>query len=354
MADGNVLYSLLDEHFLGLEPVVVLGDELYVKSDRSDDDDEVNFVTAMGMKHPLRRLCSKRTLDEQFVRRNADAVGRLIRAGLARARADNQLDDLRYFVEGLLPAFQGRDWSDHFELDLFPKPAEPTLVPDVVGQISELSQAFPTPVLPSPSYLLLGRIRMLRLDPAAAGGDRVCHGRETLGPTGEIIPVAHVDRRWRDAVSGFVADAVDRLVDAAIDLAPGSTVIAARQEIARTGCLERGDLIFLAGPPSRVGHVLPPHYNLVLGRQSDRDLAMMVALTRPPRIETPQVFVRNSQGRWVPFHLPHGLCLGGSLPDIRPETPGIALLAYLRWAACRIASNGAFHANDDQTTEYES
>jgi hypothetical protein len=352
MADGNDLHSLLNESFLQLEPVVVLGDELYVKTDRSDDD--VNLVTAMGVKHPLRRLCSKRTLDEQFVRRNAEAVGRLIRAGLARARADNQLDDLRYFVEGLLPAFQGRDWSEHFELDMFTEPAEPTLFPDVVGQIDELSRAFSTPVLPSPSYLLLGRFRMLRPDPAASGGDHVLHGCEILGPTGETISVGQVDRRWRDAVSGFVAHAVDRLVDAAVDLAPGSAVITAREEIARTGCLQRGDLIFLAGSPSRVGHVLPPHYNRVLGRQSHRDLAMMVALTRPPRIETPQVFVRNGQGPWVPFHLPHGLCLGGSPPDIRPETPGLALLAYLRWAACRIASNGAFHANDDQSTEYDS
>jgi hypothetical protein len=352
MADGNDLHSLLNESFLQLEPVVVLGDELYVKTDRSDDD--VNLVTAMGVKHPLRRLCSKRTLDEQFVRRNAEVVGRLIRAGLARVQADNQLDDVRYFVEGLLPAFQGRDWSDQFELDFFPVPAEPTIVPDVVGQIDELSSAFPTPVLPSPSFLILGWFRMLRTEPAAAGGDHVLHGREMLGPTGETISVGQVDRRWREAVSGFVTQAADRLIDAGVDLAPGAAVAAAREEIARTGCLQRGDLIFLAGSPSRVGHVLPPHYNRVLGRQSDRDLAMMVALTRPPRIESPEVFVRNGQGRWHPFHLPHGLCLGGSPPEIRPETPGLALLAFLRWCACRIASNGAFHASDDQSTEYES
>jgi hypothetical protein len=175
-----------------------------------------------------------------------------------------------------------------------------------------------------------------------------------LGPTGETISVGQVDRRWREAVSGFVTQAADRLIDAGVDLAPGAAVAAARQEIARTNCLQRGDLIFLAGSPSRVGHVLPPHYNRVLGRQSHRDLAMMVALTRPPRIESPEVFVCDGQGRWRPFHLPHGLCLGGSPPDIRPETPGLALLAFLRWSACRIASNGAFHANDDQSTEYES
>jgi len=352
MADGNDLQSLLNESFLQLEPVVVLGDELFVKSNLADD--HVNLVTAMGVKHPLRRLCSKRTLDEQFVRRNAEVVGRLIRAGLTRVQADNQLDDVRYFVEGLHPAFQGRDWSDQYELDFFPVPAEATIVPDVVAQIDELSRAFPMPALPSPSYLLLGRFRMLRPDPAAARGDHVCYRHEMLGPTSEMIPVTQVDRRWRETVTAFIAHAVNRLIDAGVDLAPGAAVAAAREEIARTGCLQRGDLIFLAGSPSRVGHVLPPHYNRVLGRQSDRDLAMMVSLTRPPRIETPQVFVRDSQGRWIPFHLPHGLCLGGSPPDIRPETPGLALLAFLRWSACRIASNGAFHANDDQSTEYES
>src|SRR4051812_29591806 len=88
MADENALHTPLDEHFLGLEPVVVLDDELYVKSDRSDDD--VEFVTALGVKHPLRRLFSRRTLDEQLVRRNAGAVGRLIRVGLAGALAATQ------------------------------------------------------------------------------------------------------------------------------------------------------------------------------------------------------------------------------------------------------------------------
>jgi hypothetical protein len=350
MADDIALQSVLDQDFCRLEPVVLRNDEFYVKSDRSCDG--VNFITALGVQHPLRRLCSRRTLDELLIRRNAVAVANLIRAALARARAENCQDDLRYFVDSLLPTFQARDWSDQFELDLSPEPAGHTVVRDPVVQIHELSRACPTLVLPSPSVLLLGRFRLLQPDPAA-GGDHVVFGHEVLGPTGESISVGQVNHRWRESVAVFVAHAVDRLVHADVNLAPGPAMVAAREEVTRTGCVQGGDLIFLAGSPSRVGHLLPPHYNRVLGRQSDRDLAMVVPLTRPPRIAVPEVFARDGLGRWRPFRLSHGLCLGGSPPDLRPENPGLALLAYLRWAACRIAANGAFHANDDQTTEYE-
>jgi hypothetical protein len=352
MAEKNALQWILDEQFLGLEPIVVITDELYVKSDRSSDD--VDFVTALGVRHHLRRFCSCRTIEEQLVRRNAAVVRHLIYSGLARGQGDNRLDDLRYFVEALLPAFQSRDWTEEFALDALPELVKPRLLDATPGQIDELSRSVPPPVLPSPSYLLLGRFRMLRPDPAAAGGDHVRHGDLILGPTGETIPIGEVSRQWRQTVRTFVAQAADRLIDASDTPAPGPRLVAAREEIARTGCLQRGDVIFLPGTTARVGHIVPPHYNRVLGRHSRRDLAMVAPLTRPPRMETPEVYTRDGQGRWSPLRLPHGLCLGGHLPDVRPETPGLALLSFLRWSACRIATNGAFHVNDDYTPEYES
>jgi hypothetical protein len=351
MAESSALQSLIDESLSDLEPLFVLDDETFIKTERSPDG--AHFVTALGVVHPLRRLCSIRVLAEQCVRRNATSIGRLVRDGVARLRADCQTDDLIYFMETLAPAFQGRDWSEHFDIDLCPTPAEPKFLRDFSQQIDELSEAFPPIVLPSPSYLVLDSFRMLIADAAAAGVDHVRYNHQILVPTGETVSVGQVNRKWREGVSGFVTQSARRLVAAYSDGAPSPSVSEAREEIARTGHVQRGDLIFLAGPPSRLGHVLPPHYNRVLGRQSDRDLAMMLPLTRPPRITPPEVFARDSQGRWRPFHLPHGLCLGGSPPDIRPESPGLALLAFLRWAACRIAANGAFHANDDQSTEYE-
>jgi hypothetical protein len=352
MVQDSALRSLLGESVIPLEPLAILREGIYVKSDQSSDS-AAYFVTAMGVEHPLRLLFSRQAFDEQLVRLNADTVGRYIRAGMSRARTDSLLDDLRYFVESLVPSFQERDWSEHFVLDAFPAPAVPRFVPDVGERIDELSRAFPTLALPSPSYLLLGRFRMLRPDPAPAGVDHVRCGRETLVPTTETHFAWEVERRWRASVSTFVESARERLLEAAADVPAGPAVIAARQEIARTGCVECGDLVFLAGPPSRVGHILPPHHNRMLGRLCERDVAMMAPLTRPPRLEVPKPYVRDSLGRWSSLPLRNGVCLGGSPPDPRPETAGLALLAYLRWAACRVASNGAFHAGDDQYTEYD-
>ncbi len=352
MADDSALQSPIDQSLLELEPVFFLDDEAYIKTDRSSDG--AYFVTAMGIVHPLRRLCSMRILKDQCVRRNAPSVDRLIRTGLSQLRTNNQLDDLRYFIENLVPAFHGRDWSENFDSDVSRTPSEPTSAPDAGEQIDELSKSLPPIVLPFPSYLALGSFRMLRADAAAAGIDHVRYNNQILVPTGETVSAAHVNRKWRDAVSRFVAQSTQQLFAAYGDTVPSPSVIEAREEIAQVGYVQRGDLIFLVGPPSLAGHLLPPHYNRVLGRQSAGDLAMTLPLTRSLRISTPGVFGRNGQGRWVPLHLPHGLCLGGSPPDVRPESPGLALLAFLRWSASRVAANGAFHANDNSSTEYDS
>lgn len=352
MIENDALHALLDGHFQRLEPVVFLADGVYVKSDRFDDG--ATFVTAQGRAHALRRLCSRRALDEQVIRRNIGAVGRLIRSRLARTRTENCRDDLRYFVDGLLPAFQGRDWSEHFDIDATREAAKPPCAGGLAGAVDAVSPALPAPVLPTPSLLLLGRVWRLATVQGAARGDHVCYGGKKLVPSHNPVSVGRINRLWREAADAFAAQAVARLAEAAGDAGPCPAVAAAREEIVRTGCLERGDLLFLPGPPPRVGHVVPPHYNRVLGRHSERNLAMTVALTRPPRLATPEVFVRNDQGQWCRFYLPNGLCLGNGPPGLRPEDPGLALLAYLRWAALRIAGNGAFHSNDDRATEYES
>lgn len=356
MPDENALRSLFDGHFQRLEPVVFLADGVFVKSERFDDG--VSFVTALGVPHALRRLCSRRALDEQFVRCNAGTVARQIHLRLALTRIDVCRDDLRYFVDGLLPAFHGRDWSEEFEVDADAAMETPR-PPGTLGtedEIDALSRELPVPVLPSPSLLALGLFRLLGpsrpADPDCS--DQVRRGCETLVPTDHSVSVEQVNQHWHEAVGAFVGQTVARLVDAGGDAGSSPAVAAAREEVGRTGCLERGDLLFLPGQPPRVGHIVPTHFNRVLGRPSERDLAMVVPLTRPPRILTPQVFARDGRGRWSHFHLPHGLCLGDGPHGLRPQDPGLALLAYLRWASIRISANGAFHVNDNRPTEYES
>jgi hypothetical protein len=58
------------------------------------------------------------------------------------------------------------------------------------------------------------------------------------------------------------------------------------------------------------------------------------------------IYLRDAAGRWRPFRLPHGLCLGGGMPTSWPSDPGLALVAYLRAVANRVASAGRFHEAD--------
>ena len=91
---------------------------------------------------------------------------------------------------------------------------------------------------------------------------------------------------------------------------------------------------------------MPPHYNTALGRATGRDLALVAALTFPPQIGSLQVYGRASSGTWHAVTLPHGLCLGKSPRGTIANQPGLALAAYLRWAAARVAVNGRFNQYD--------
>ena len=62
------------------------------------------------------------------------------------------------------------------------------------------------------------------------------------------------------------------------------------------------------------------------------------------------IVVKTARG-WERYRPPNGLCLGGSAPVARPESPGVALAAYLRWAAQRVASNGRFHSSDGENDD---
>jgi hypothetical protein len=92
--------------------------------------------------------------------------------------------------------------------------------------------------------------------------------------------------------------------------------------------------------------VLPTHYNHTLHRDSCGDLAIAAPLNLRPRLSSLRVFIRSTGANWQPFDPPNGLCLGRDPLDELPDSPGLALVGYLRWAAVRLAANGKFHAND--------
>src|SRR5262245_37856151 len=123
----------VDDHLMRLEPVFFHSDGLYVKTQRGDHG--TTFVTARGVEHRLRPLLPPGALEDRFVRRNANTVRGYLQAERDRARAGDHLDELRYFVEHLLPAFTARDCSATFPLDAIPWGPPPSTQGDPSGVI---------------------------------------------------------------------------------------------------------------------------------------------------------------------------------------------------------------------------
>jgi hypothetical protein len=336
----------IDDHLKRLEPVVFLEDGVYVKT-RGEGDESSSFVTAHGVVHALRRLIGRHLLYEHLVRRNAGSIRSYLQTEFARARSGRGEDELRYLVEQLLPSFAERDWSTRFSLEagagVVPEfsPSERSAIFDT------LWRTIPAVFVPTPSVLILGRFRLLCIVSRTRYGYHVRHGGAVLEPTGSEVPVNLVEDGWRAEIRAWLARTVAKLTECNDAGAESATLARARVQIDQQGFFQQGDVLFLPGEPPRVGHVVPRHFNRAIGRDSKRDLAMVAPFNLPSHITHPQVYKKTPEGRWVPLRLPHGLCLGGSPPDIRPESPGLALLAYLRWAAARIAANGAFHASDE-------
>jgi hypothetical protein len=345
MANMPDLLFPLDEHLMRLEPAVFLESGVFVKTRRGADEG-ARFVTTRGVVHALRQFLPRAVLNDHFIRRNAASIRTFFQTEMERARFGNSSEELWYFTEQLLPAFEERDWSTASTPDVTVGGVPPDSRTDPSGMIDTLSRMIPAVFLPIPSVLILGRLRSLCTVKSPGLGYHVRFGHEVLAPTGEEIPVNLLESRWRLDVRAWLSRTLVRLTESAMP-AESADLRRSRAEIHRVGYFQRGDVLFLQGSPPLVGHVLPPHFNRALGRSSQRDLAMVAPLTIPPRIVSPRVYSRTSDGRWVPLHLPHGLCLGGKPPEVRPENPGLALLALLRWAAARVAANGAFHALDD-------
>ena len=325
-----------------LQPLVFLGEEVDVKS--RQEVGAVTLVTALGIAHPLRCLGSVGTLVEHHQRLNRPPLQQLLRAECARRNANNCTDPLGYFLTYLAPVFLERDWHEEYQLTA---PSVNAVIPrDMSAEVAEVANHCPVPQVPSPALLVLGRVWLLA--ETSAVSDRVhvrCNGI-TLSLTGEYVVIGALERVWCEQVQQFVTEAVAQVIQQGNPLSNAVALSRAQAELGHSGYLQYGDLLFIAGTPARLGHVIPPHYNRTFGRQSEGDLAMAAPLTLPPSIGGLEVHGRNAAGRWVPVGLPHSLCLGPKPTGEMPEAPGLALAAYLRWAALRVMSNGRFHEHD--------
>jgi hypothetical protein len=341
-----VLHYPFDLRFQRLQPIVCLGDDLYVKTGQRPA--EATLVSALGVRHPLRRLGSARDLAQSRRRSDAPVIGRMLTEALCRHAAADVVDGLRYFVEVLVPAFGERDWREDY---LVPAAAPPARHPsDLLVDVAARGEEAPLARLPSPSLLVLGRVWLLRPAHPGPGRMQVHRGEEALEPSGEYHLGGTLERQWHKDVDRFLRETAEQMAAWCVLTEDGATLRDAREAVARAGCFVRGDLLFLAGSPPRLGYLLPPHYNRSLGRQSGRDLALTAPLTLPPKVSYPTVFQRTAAGRWERCPLPHGLCLGSGPPGDLPESPGVALAAFLRWAALRVAANGIFHSSDNYSS----
>jgi hypothetical protein len=351
MPNPPELRFVIDVHLLRLEPVFFHERGVYVKTERTHDG--AAFVTGRGAEHALRLLVPAADFHDRFVRRNATAVRNYFQAERDHAQAGNRMEELQYFVDQILPAFTARDCAAGDSLDIISERSSPATNEEPAAVIDSLASTIPAAVLPTPSVLILDRFLTLHVVKPRAASYHIRHGDQMLEPTGEEIPLSVVESRWRAEAQAWISRSLAAMAER--DGYPGrsSNLDRARSEIDRTGFFQSGDLLFLPGRPPHVGHVIPPHFNRAIGRNSRRDLAMMAPLHLPPRIGQVHVYTKTN-GRWTTLTLPHGLCLGPSAPHVRPESRGVALLAYLRWAAARIAANGVFHASDEQGfTVYE-
>ena len=159
------------------------------------------------------------------------------------------------------------------------------------------------------------------------------------------MTVKALESVWHEQVAGCIVETATRLVRQGVLHGDVVTLRQAQHELSHGGFLQCGDLLFIAGSPPRLGYVIPPHYSRTFHRQSKEDLAMAAPLTLPPTIGGLEVYQRTS-GRWAAVKPPRGICLGEQPANGIQDAPGLALAAYLRWAAWRVASNGRFHEHD--------
>lgn len=214
----------------------------------------------------------------------------------------------------------------------------------------ELRAAMPLPSLPDRPFLLAGG-RFWRMGPAepTAGRVRVTLGRAAWGLTGELTSAKVIDDAWADKLRPFASG----LFATAQPVPTPDDEVALEREVraavARTGAARVGDLLYIDGPPPRIGRVMPPHYSIAFGRPVNDDLAVSLPLASVTASGTTlvglQAMASHGGGVWHPVGYPAGLCLGHETPGTFPD-PAAALL----FVAIRVAKNGKFHERDGNPT----
>lgn len=340
---------VLDSLQRRLQPLFLLGNQIHSKAPgRHSGPAAATMQTAAGVTHALQVVTTVDDLWRSELEQLRPHAEQLLRAELPARMLALQQNPVALFIEHLVPNFVRRDFAEELATTL---PAAPAAVEVDWGEaIAAAIRDLPRPQLPAPSAWFAGRVWDLAPDLTTnAGYWRVNWLGQTYRLPGGYRQFGTIAEMWRQSVNQHLVRTATALAARHPPRQTSDEVQAAANELQARGFLERGDLILIPGRPARLGYIIPDHTNLTLGRYIRRNLAITAAFDFPlvpyPSTGDLQVMERTGSG-WTRLHLPNGLCLGAAVASQRHDSPALALAAYLRWAAFRIATNQSFHAND--------
>jgi len=327
-----------------LQPIVVLGGDMYGVARKPTGP--MTLVSALGVPYPMRQVASRRVWHEHWARLWRDEFLRRVAARIAESRGVPG-DLVVYFLSVLVPRVEGRDFGEEATaLPIEMPKAERRHAPAI--DLAAFAQQTPPPIIPDPALVLSSRVwRLARI--GTQSGVHVRIDSETLSPAGEYLPIRVIDARWRVAFDEVVNRSAKTCLERSGETS-ATSVADALDELRRTGAVQRGDLLFFGTTPPGIGHLMPQHHNVSLGRTVSGDVALATTFHVAPSdagVGGLQVFEKSRQGVWSLVSVPRGICIGSGVPQ-RPARldPDLAVVAYLRWAATRIAVNERFHEHD--------
>jgi hypothetical protein len=313
----------------------VLDENFYIPSIRPSDHAPV-VVTASGNQMPMRRLASWCDLSEQhFAHRKAE-VAQSIRRDLLQRVSRLLEQDVRRICElftavtrveaGLRAGDFGLEGAETRQLPL-------------EDAVEELLSIAPRPEIPWPAFSLCGRLwRLQNFEPRGTqlGKLHLRFGDRIFELQGDYTLTDQVLVNWNDKLRSLLLEKADELA-ARVDQDDDekADVDEAQQAIRNCGAYERGDLLFVAGPPPIVARILPPLGNVAFGR-----VAIGVPVRTPLRASPQAVFRRNGVTEsWKQLSPGRHVCTGPSKQELKPDPSPVEVLFYLRACAIRFAQN---------------